>query len=78
MVEDLDSLPIPDYGLIHGKKSRQRLAVVSISTSRGCPFNCSFCSVILMFGRKYRTHSVDRIMEEIRQNGAPGPAHLLL
>ncbi|MGP7987403.1 MAG: B12-binding domain-containing radical SAM protein [Desulfobaccales bacterium] len=72
MVEDLDSLPIPDYGLIHGKKSRRRLPVVSISTSRGCPFNCSFCSVIQMFGRKYRTHSVDRTMEEIRQNGAQG------
>ncbi|MGD0828615.1 MAG: radical SAM protein [Desulfobaccales bacterium] len=72
MVEDLDALPIPDYGLIHGRKSRRRLPVVSIATSRGCPFNCSFCSVILMFGRKYRAHSVDRIIEEIRQNGVQG------
>jgi len=43
--------------------------VVSIATSRGCPFNCSFCSVILLFGRKHRVHSIDRVMAEIRQNG---------
>jgi len=69
LVADLDSLPIPNYGLIHGWKVRSGRGVVSIATSRGCPFNCSFCSVILLFGRKYRVNSVDRVMEEIRQNG---------
>ena len=67
---DLDSLPIPNYGLIHGWKARNRRGVVSIATSRGCPFNCSFCSVIMMFGRKHRVYSIDRVIEEIRQNGA--------
>lgn len=66
-VEDLDVLPIPDYGLIHDWKAKKR-RFVSIATSRGCPFNCRFCSVILLFGRKYRHNSVDRVMEEIRQN----------
>jgi radical SAM superfamily enzyme YgiQ (UPF0313 family) len=69
LVEDLDALPIPNYGLIHGWKARGRKGVVSIATSRGCPFNCSFCSVILLFGRKHRANSVDRVMAEIRQNG---------
>jgi radical SAM superfamily enzyme YgiQ (UPF0313 family) len=72
LVADLDSLPIPDYGLIHGWKAGSGKGVVSIATSRGCPFNCSFCSVILLFGRKYRTNSVDRVMEEIRRNGLQG------
>ncbi len=66
---DLDSLPIPNYNLIHGWKARNRRGVVSIATSRGCPFNCSFCSVIMMFGRKHRVTSIDRVIEEIRQNG---------
>ncbi|MBM4274638.1 MAG: B12-binding domain-containing radical SAM protein [Deltaproteobacteria bacterium] len=66
-VEDLDSLPIPDYHLIHGWGARKR-RWVSIATSRGCPFNCSFCSVIMLFGRKYRYNSVDRVMEEIHRN----------
>jgi radical SAM superfamily enzyme YgiQ (UPF0313 family) len=66
---DLDSLPIPNYNLIHNWTARNRRGVVSIATSRGCPFNCSFCSVIMMFGRKHRVTSIDRVIEEIRQNG---------
>ncbi len=34
----------------------------------GLPFNCNFCSVIQLFGRKHRVTSLDRIMAEIRQN----------
>ncbi|MCD6385898.1 radical SAM protein [Candidatus Sumerlaeota bacterium] len=63
-VEDLDSLPIPDYSLIDGMSPNT--SVVSIETSRGCPFNCAFCSVILMFGRKLRFKSVERIVQEIK------------
>ena len=68
-VEDLDTLPIPDYYLIHGWKGNGAHCV-SIATSRGCPFNCSFCSVIQLFGRKFRFNSVDRVMEEIRVVGS--------
>lgn len=63
-VEDLDSLPIPDYSLIDGMSPN--VSVVSIETSRGCPFNCAFCSVILMFGRKLRFKSIERIVEEVK------------
>ncbi|MBW1917075.1 MAG: B12-binding domain-containing radical SAM protein [Deltaproteobacteria bacterium] len=67
-IEDLDILPIPDYSLIHGwRTGKQRY--VSIATSRGCPFNCRFCSVIQMFGRRFRYNSVDRIVEEVSLNG---------
>ncbi len=69
LVADLDALPIPNYGLIHGWKAGKG-KVVSIATSRGCPFNCSFCSVILLFGRGHRRNSIDRVIAEIRQNGA--------
>jgi radical SAM superfamily enzyme YgiQ (UPF0313 family) len=68
-VQDLDTLPIPNYNLIHNWSAKHR-RFLSIATSRGCPFNCSFCAVILLFGRKHRFNSVDRIMEEIKVNGA--------
>jgi radical SAM superfamily enzyme YgiQ (UPF0313 family) len=75
LVEDLDTLPIPDYGLIHNWKAKRR-NFVAIATSRGCPFNCRFCSVILLFGRKHRYNSVDRVMEEIRRNGFQAARHI--
>ena len=56
-VEDLDALPIPDFSLIKGY--RMPSMVIPISTSRGCPFDCSFSSVTKMFGRKYRFRSAE-------------------
>lgn len=63
-VEDLDSLPVPDFSLIEGY--RLPPLITPISTSRGCPFDCSFCSVTKMFGRKYRFRSAESTMAEIR------------
>ncbi len=60
---DLDTAPVPDFNLVYNwKKAR----VIPISTSRGCPFACKFCSVIQMFGRKYRFKSIRRVLEEIK------------
>ncbi|MBI4588448.1 MAG: B12-binding domain-containing radical SAM protein [Candidatus Rokubacteria bacterium] len=62
-IANLDVNPIPDYGLITGWKPG---GVVSIATSRGCPFSCTFCSVPGMYGHAFRTHSLDRVLEELR------------
>jgi len=59
---DLDSLPTPNFKLIKGWR---RIKTLPIMTSRGCPYNCTFCSVTEMFGRGYRNKSVDRIIDEI-------------
>jgi radical SAM superfamily enzyme YgiQ (UPF0313 family) len=37
-----------------------------IMTSWGCPFDCNFCSVTAMFGRKYRFRSEESVMAELR------------
>jgi radical SAM superfamily enzyme YgiQ (UPF0313 family) len=72
LVQDLDSGPVPDFSLVHNWKKR---TVIPIATSRGCPFGCKFCSVIQMFGRKYRFKSIERVMQEIRAV-APRKAHI--
>lgn len=72
LAKDLDNSPIPDFSLVY-KWDKAR--VVPIATSRGCPFGCKFCSVIPMFGRKYRFKSIERIVEEIRTT-APKNGHV--
>jgi anaerobic magnesium-protoporphyrin IX monomethyl ester cyclase len=37
-----------------------------IETSRGCTFDCSFCSIIEMRGRNFHTYTFDRVIDDIR------------
>src|SRR5262249_30098388 len=37
-----------------------------VETSRGCTFDCSFCSIIEMRGRNFYTFSIERVIEDIR------------
>ena len=62
-IPNLDVNPIPDYHLISGWKPG---GIVSVATSRGCPFSCTFCSVPGMYGHAFRTHSIDRVLEELQ------------
>ncbi len=39
--------------------------VFTMNTSRGCPFNCAFCSVGSIWGKQYTCFSADRIISEI-------------
>ena len=61
-IEDLDALPFPDLTLIEGHET---MPLMPIQTSRGCPFDCTFCSVTNMWGRKYRFRSTESVMEEL-------------
>jgi radical SAM superfamily enzyme YgiQ (UPF0313 family) len=63
-IENLDALPNPDFSLIKGYPSTS--LITPISTSRGCPFDCSFCSVTKIFGRKYRFRSAANIVAEMK------------
>ena len=62
-LDNLDSLPYPDFSLIKGY--RLSSLITPVSTSRGCPFDCSFCSVTKMFGRKYRFRSAENVIGEL-------------
>lgn len=60
--ENLDKYPFPDWGLMAGG---HRYPVVPISTSRGCPFKCTFCTVYKYNGNKYRMRSSENVLAEI-------------
>lgn len=63
LIENLDELPYPDWSLL---ENHEEINYMPIQTSRGCPYNCKFCSVIKVFGRKYRFRSVDSVIAEIK------------
>jgi radical SAM superfamily enzyme YgiQ (UPF0313 family) len=64
---DLDQLPFPDLTYLNYKPKRLAgYSTIPIQTSRGCPFDCAFCSVTSMFGRQYRFRSTQNIIEELR------------
>ncbi|MBN2531761.1 MAG: B12-binding domain-containing radical SAM protein [Spirochaetales bacterium] len=58
---DMNSVPTPDWSLFVNYK----LSTGVVMTSRGCPYNCSFCSVTAMLGHKYRMRSEDLIMQDL-------------
>ncbi len=61
-VQDLERLPLINYSLLEGYET---LDIVPIMTSRGCPFNCHFCTVTKIFGRHFRMVSPQRVLQEI-------------
>ncbi|MFQ6032514.1 MAG: B12-binding domain-containing radical SAM protein, partial [Candidatus Zixiibacteriota bacterium] len=60
---DLDSLPRIDLSLIEGFTN---MDIIPVLTSRGCPYDCTFCSVTKMFGHKYRFCNREKTIEELR------------
>jgi len=69
-VEDLDTLPFPDLRLL--RDGNGKFKYIPILTSRGCPYDCVFCSVTQMFGKKYRFRSSENVLEEIEMRISRG------
>jgi radical SAM superfamily enzyme YgiQ (UPF0313 family) len=67
-IENLDSLPFPDLTQVNIKKYcigfQKRKPVSNIITSRGCPYNCSFC-FHGVHGYKWRARSPKNVVKEI-------------
>ncbi len=64
-VDELDALPWPRFPGSDMKRFA-RVGQVDVLTSRGCPFLCTFCSVALTQGRRFRTRSPEDVVDELR------------
>jgi len=58
---DISNSPVPRYDLLKMKDYSSGM----VQTSRGCPFNCDFCDVISLFGRKMRYKPSELVIAEI-------------
>ncbi len=57
----LHGLPVPDWSLVR----RRKYGSMAIQYSRGCPFNCEFCDIIEIYGRKPRTKTPEQVVAEL-------------
>lgn len=60
--KDLDYLPYPARELLKMDRYYQKGSIIS---TRGCPYDCTYCACPLITGRKYRKHSVDYTLDEV-------------
>ncbi len=64
----LEDSPTPRFDLL----KLDRYQAVSLQFSRGCPYRCEFCDIIVMFGRKPRVKSMEQVgreLDELRRLG---------
>jgi radical SAM superfamily enzyme YgiQ (UPF0313 family)/fatty acid desaturase len=59
---DMAEAPVPRIDLINPL----HYGAGQIQTTRGCPFTCEFCDIIVVFGRKVRAKPVETVMREVQ------------
>jgi radical SAM superfamily enzyme YgiQ (UPF0313 family) len=65
---EMDTSPLPDLSLI----KMNRYSTMTVQYSRGCPFNCEFCDIIEIYGRRPRTKAIAQVLAELDQLYAAG------
>jgi radical SAM superfamily enzyme YgiQ (UPF0313 family) len=58
---DVTETPIPRFDLLEF----DAYAEMSVQFSRGCPFQCEFCDIIVLYGRKPRTKTPEQLLKEL-------------
>ncbi|UCD20603.1 MAG: B12-binding domain-containing radical SAM protein [archaeon] len=68
---DLATLPYPDRRIIQNMKKKghkkEYLFTTVTYTTRGCPYNCSFCTVTNIFGSRYRLRPVRDVVDDLKK-----------
>jgi anaerobic magnesium-protoporphyrin IX monomethyl ester cyclase len=73
-LENLDVLPVPDLTLMKCTKAKYLdfFKLTPVSTARGCPRNCEFCTVSQIHGHKVRWRAPELVMQELRKRRNEG------
>ncbi|HAH32200.1 MAG TPA: hypothetical protein DCL44_07805, partial [Elusimicrobia bacterium] len=63
---DIDALSVLDFSSVINLADPREYTAYPILTTRGCPFDCSYCASSAFWKRKFRLRSIDNVMDEIR------------
>lgn len=66
LLKDLDAIPFPDENLSTPQERELMMMRGSIYTSRGCPFQCTFCARKPIWGKRVRYRSPENVVKEIQ------------
>jgi radical SAM superfamily enzyme YgiQ (UPF0313 family) len=58
---DMTTVPLPRFDLVPFRE----YAMGCVQTSRGCPFQCEFCDIIVIFGRRPRVKTPEQVVAEV-------------
>jgi radical SAM superfamily enzyme YgiQ (UPF0313 family) len=76
----MDSWPLPARDLTHRYRDRYHHGFSApsacVETSRGCPFDCNFCSIWVFYERRARRFSLDRVMDDLSEIKRLGQKHV--
>lgn len=64
-IEDVEQFPPYDYQLYTDSIYPEKIGLLVYSSSRGCPFDCTFCSVSRFYGKKHLSYSIGRFLSDI-------------
>lgn len=67
LIENLDEIPFPARHLVPFKEYNLSEETGGIISSRGCPYNCEYCSSSKMMGKRFRYRSAENIVDEIEE-----------
>lgn len=63
---DINNLPMPNWRIYPQPTYHSYTPkVITLESSRGCAYSCEFCSIAMIYGKKYRVKQVRRVIEEI-------------
>jgi len=65
---EMDGMAVPRRSLLD--RSMYGVGFNTLQATRGCPFNCEYCTVTAFFGNKFRVRPVDEVIDEVRGLGA--------
>jgi radical SAM family protein len=77
-LKDLPGIESAPFPILKRARVKRTLGTASFDAGRGCPYQCSFCTIINVQGRKSRRRTAEDVEKIVRANAAQGISHFFI